>query len=118
MANVQPVGGSFTINAQNTYITPGAHVYGVATKVVQLTSSSFVGSVTVKGRVAGSSATPVAIEYIKRYLNGVVADGSKVSTAITTDSLIEVDSAGIDVVLDCTSFTSGSLAVVTKDLVG
>lgn len=118
MAQLPIIGGSFTIKTADQYVLPAAHFQGVATKVIQLTSSSFSGSVTVKGRVAGSGATPVAIPYIKRYLNGAVADDSKVSTAITTDSLIEVDAAGIDVVLDCTAYTSGSLVAVTKDLVG
>jgi hypothetical protein len=119
MANVQIIGGAFKIDGANAYILSGAHITGVATKVIQLVGSSPVGlSITVKGRVAGSGNTPVAIPYRKRYLNGAVGDDTLVSTAITSDSLIEVNVAGLDVVLDNASYTSGSFAVTTKDLVG
>jgi hypothetical protein len=118
MATLPIVGKSFSIISQDQYITPGANGRSVATKTIQMTSASFSGSITVKGRVSGSTATPVAIPYRKRFLNGAVADDTFVSTAITTDSLIEVNATGIDVVLDCTSYASGTMTVKTFDGIG
>lgn len=118
MANLPIVGGAFKIDGVNAYILPGAAASPVSTKVIQIVGTALVGlSITVKARVAGTTATPVPISYRKRYLNGAVADETNVSTAITTDSLIEVSSAGVDVVLDVTALTSGTAAVTTKDLV-
>lgn len=119
MATLPIIGASFKLDGVNAYVLPGAAPYQVATKVIQLVGTTPVGfSITVKGRVAGTANTPVAIAYRKRYLNGAVGDETNVSTAITTDSLIEVNAAGIDVVLDCTAATSGSFAVSTKDVNG
>ena len=120
MANIPIVGSAFTIN--NTvqgYVLPGANAVAVATKVIQLVGTSPVGfSITVQGRVAGSGNVPVPIPFRKRYLNGAVGDETFASTAITSDSLIEVNAAGIDVVLQVTAATSGTFAVTTKDLQG
>lgn len=117
MATIQPVGNSFKIDGTNVYVLGDGAKYKVSTKVIQLVSSAFSGSIAVKGRVTGTANTPVAIPYRKRYLNGAVGDDTFVSTAITTDSLIEVNADGIDVILDVT-YTSGTMAVRSVDLVG
>jgi hypothetical protein len=83
----------------------------VQTTWVSLVSNSFVGSITVEGKREGSSDTPVAIPYRKLHLNGAVGDGSYVSTAITGTSIIEIPSTGMDVSLNTTSYTSGSMTV-------
>lgn len=120
MANISIIGNSFKIdNTVQGYILGDGAKYKVSTKVIQLVGTSPVGfSITVKGRITGTTITPVAIPYRKRYLNGAVGDDTFVSTAITTDSLIEVNADGIDIVLDVTAATSGSFAVRTVDLVG
>jgi hypothetical protein len=87
------------------------------TKVIQLTSSSFSGTITVKGRRSGSSATPVPIPYKSRYVNGAVGTEAYVTTAITNTSTIEVNASGLDIILDTTAaYTSGSMAVDYVDL--
>jgi hypothetical protein len=45
--------------------------------------------------------------YKKLYLNGSVGDGSLASTAITTNSLIEIPASGMQIALVVT-YTSGS----------
>lgn len=110
MANNFQTGKSpFTINAADTYIIGGDSTGQVSTLTIELTSVSFSGSLTVKARKAGTTQTPVAIPYKSRYLNGSVSTDGNLTTAITTTSLIEVDAAGLDVVVDCTSFVSGSM---------
>jgi hypothetical protein len=119
MATLPIIGPAFKIASADAFVLPASAPYTVGTKVIQLVGAAPVGiAITVKGRLAGTTNTPVAIPYRKRYLNGAVGDETFVSTVITTDSLIEVNAAGIDVVLDNASYTSGSLAVTTKDLVG
>ena len=80
--------------------------------------TSFVGSVTIKGAMAGFGLTAVAIPYTQLYINGAVGDGTQVSTAITTTSVIEVVADGMDVVFSVTSFTSGSGTLYVKPLQG
>lgn len=108
---------SATINATASTNLGDAGVGSVCVKVISLLSSSFSGSIVVKGRMTGTSDTPLAIPYRRRYLNGAVSDDAFGSAAITGTSVIEVNSAGIDVSLD-TTYTSGSMAVRWLDLVG
>lgn len=120
MANVSVDPPLFTasIGAANTYILrPAGH--GVVSRWrISLVSSSFVGSLTVKARAAGSTDTFRAVPYIKLHLNAAVGDASQVSTAITDSSLIEVDSTGMDVAVDCTSYTSGTMALDARPVLG
>ena len=121
MANIQIIGKAFTIGTTvQGYVLPGGMPGSqVSTKVIQLVGTSPVGfSITVQGRTVGSGNAGVPIPYRKRYLNGAVGDDTFVSTAITTDSLIEVNADGIDIILNVTAATSGSFAVTTVDLVG
>lgn len=81
-------------------------------RTIQFTDvDSCDATVTLKGRPRGSSATPVAIPYEKLHLNGSAADGSKVSTGITGNSLIRVDDSGLELVLSVASRTQGSITV-------
>ena len=120
MANIQIIGNNFKIdNTVQGYILGNGAAYKVSTKVIQLIGTAPVGfSITVRGRITGTGNAFVAIPYRKRYLNGLVGDDTFVSTAITTDSLIEVNADGIDILLDVTAATSGSFAVRTVDLIG
>lgn len=98
-----------TINAVKQYLWPEATHGVVGRWIYHLTASSVVGgSITVKGRAAGSGNTFVPIPYRRRYLNGAVGDDTSVTTAITDTSLIDVDATGLDICLDCTAITSGS----------
>lgn len=121
MANLTIIGKSFSVPAtvQGLILAGGTLSANVATKVIQLVGTSPVGfSITVRGRITGTTNAFVAIPYRKRYLNGAVADDTFVSTAITSDSLIEVNADGIDVLLDVTAATSGSFAATQVDLKG
>jgi hypothetical protein len=118
MANVLISGLSFPIDGANAYIIGGQKQGQATLLLIDLRSTAFSGSITVKARAAGSANTPVAIAYRKRYLNGAVGDETFVSTAITTDSIIEVNAAGVDVVLDCTSFVSGLATATVRNITG
>jgi hypothetical protein len=102
----------FTINATANYQLTDVGDGAVGLLVVHIVDGgAYSGTITVKGRAKGNtSGTYVAIPYIKLHLNGAVGDGSQVSTAITTTSLICLDATGLDVSLDVT-FTSGSATV-------
>jgi hypothetical protein len=119
-----PLAAETAMSALTTTITgtgltefPGAGTT-LSTRVFHLTSEDFVGSVTVKARARGTTRTFVPISYMRRYLNGAVSDDTSNAAAITGTSIIQVNGAGLDVALDCTAYTSGTLAVDTDDLVG
>jgi hypothetical protein len=107
------------ISAIQALVLGNSHEGNVSTKVIHLAMTSPVGvTILVKGRLAGSGRTFLPISYRKRYLNGAVGDDTFVSTTITDTSLIEVNAAGIDVELDCTGYTSGTITVDYVDLTG
>lgn len=101
-----------SISAVNTHkigSTPERRVAGAI--LVHLVASGFTGSITVVGRARGSSEAFVAIPYIKLHLNGAVADGTYASTAITGTSVILIPATGLDIALDATAVSAGSVAV-------
>jgi hypothetical protein len=79
---------------------------------VQFKSSSFVGSVTIKARVPRSGMDAVAVAYID------FADGTIKTAALAGDALVLIDCSGLELILDCTAYTSGSLAVAALPLIG
>lgn len=105
----------FTIDGQHAYVVGDTGQRG-GTWTFHLQSSSFNGTVTVKGKGKRSSLTPVAILYSPHFINGsVAAAADPVSTGITGTSLIQVVVAdGMDVVLDCGTYNSGSLSVCAQ----
>lgn len=116
---VQPPYAAVTINAANDWKLVHPKSGTVSRWLLEFSNdNTFVGSVTIKGHVSGSALSPVAIPYIKLYQNGAVGDGSQVSDAITTTSIIEVFADGLDVVFSCTSFTSGSGTLTVRPLQG
>ncbi len=74
--------------------------------------TSFSCSVTIKGSVIDSNYTLIALGYKNQ------ATGTNATAAITGNALVLVDAAGLNVVLDCTSYTSGSLAFTAIPMVG
>lgn len=118
--------GTFTIDATGLYSLGIGHLGFSSAINVQLVSDSFSGSITVKARnlAAGAASPsndtvpPVLIPYTKLYLNGSVADGSTVSTAITTSSLIQIPSSGMEIVLDAGTVTSGTITVYFTPVAG
>ena len=70
---------------------------------ISLVSLSFVGSVTIKKRQAGTSDAFAAVPYIPWHLNGSASDGVMVGTAITGTSHIEVPAENEDIDIDCTA---------------
>ena len=115
---VQPPYADVTINAQNDYVLVHPNSGTVTRWLIQFNSGTFSGSVTIKGHVSGSALAAVAIPYIQLYINGAVGDGSQVSTAITTTSIIEVVADGMDVIFSVTSYTSGSGVLTVRPLLG
>lgn len=89
----------------------------LSTRVFHIVCTGATVSIVVKGRAKGSNKTYVAIPYKKRFLNGAVADDSFVSAAITDTSIVEVNSAGLDLALDVT-YTSGTVTVDSDEMVG
>lgn len=118
MANVTNPPSGYVIAAADAHILGGDSTGQVSVVMIELTSSSFSGSITIKGRKAGTALTPVAIPYKSRFLNNAVGTEAYVSTAITNTSLIEVNAAGLDIVVDCTSRASGSMALDYLWLIG
>lgn len=100
-----------TIDSVNNFVVGGNANGGVSTLTAHLTANAFTGSITVKGRKRGTARAFVAIPYKSRYLNGAVAADASVTTAITGTSIIEVNSAGLDISFDCTAVSGGNVAV-------
>lgn len=101
----------FTINSADDYVLGGAHSENVATWHIHLVKVSGTVSLTVKSRSANreaSAATPLAVPYCARYLNGVVSNDALVTTTITDTSMILVPASGQSIVL-----SSGNTGVVT-----
>jgi hypothetical protein len=79
--------------------------------------NGFTGSITIKARPTGSGiadSAALAIPYTKRNLAGVVADDTTVSAAITGDALVSVIADGLDIVLDVTAVSAGSMTVYAR----
>jgi hypothetical protein len=109
---------TFTLNSADEYVVGGDAGQGGAFMLIQLVSTSFSGSITVKARASGSAAAEVPIPYKRRNLAGSVSDDTSVSAAITDSALIEINCLGLDVVLDCTAYTSGTMAVYVRPRAG
>lgn len=110
----------FTIDVDGTYELGGVgRMRG--RMAIQITKvGGYDGSITVEARVAengdAAGAGYVAVPYIKRQLNGSVADDSTVSTGITDSSLIVMDCDGQDVALVSAGRTVGSMTVKVKKI--
>lgn len=123
---INHTGNPFTISATGLYSLGTGHQYTNSLINVHLVSNSFSGSVTIVARNLTAAQTspnddtlaPVAIPYTKLYLNGSVADGSTVSTAITTTSLIQVPASGMEILINAGTVTSGTLTVYFTPLMG
>lgn len=123
MANLQKTTRKFTITTQDTYIIGDADLSFVGTIAVHLVSSSFSGTIRVKARARGKTADDdtvafVQVPYLKRFLNGSVADDSIVSADITDTSLILIPASGQSIALDCTTFNSGTMTAYVHKLQG
>lgn len=124
MATVQASGSKFKIAGVNLYILGNASESSIGAWLIRLVSSSFSGSITVVGNDGGKAVVDDAVAFVpivyhQNYLNGSVADGTLVSTAITGESLIIVPASGMSVGLNVTSYVSGSLiAYVTPITAG
>lgn len=101
-----------TINATGQYILGLPVSDRVSTWVIQFEDSSFSGSVTIKGAIADSTYTLKSLAYKD------MTAGTNSTSAITGSALVLVDSSGLVMVLDCTSYTSGSLSYIARPMVG
>lgn len=101
----------FTMDGSHTYVIGDTGQRG-GTWTIQFQAVSGTRSIVVAAKAKRSSLTPVAILYSPLYLNGsVAAAADPVSTAITTDSLIQVVAAdGMDICL-VNTHTTGSITV-------
>lgn len=123
MAVVQIPGPKFTLKSADAFYIGNAEVTYVSTWAIMLVSNTFSGSITIKSRIQGDvaaadSVVPVAVCYQARFINGSVGTDAIVSTAITGTSLIIVPATGQSIVIDCTSFTSGSMTVYAYPYAG
>lgn len=80
--------------------------------LVQFRSASFVGSVTIKGKAGGSQFPLLALAYKD------MEAGTNATAAFTGGGMALVDATGLEVVLDCTSYTSGDLDYEAHPVVG
>ena len=87
----------------------------VSSWLVQFQSASFSGSVTIKGKASANAASAYTLSALG-YKD--MATSAVATAAITGNALVLVDGSGLNVILDCTSFTSGSLGFVALPLVG
>jgi hypothetical protein len=69
----------------------------VSTKVVQVTFNGLTGGIAITARLSGTNRTAVPIPFRRRYLNGAVGDDTYVSGSLTSDSLIEINAAGVEI---------------------
>ena len=115
---VAPPWTPVAIVAANAHYLQPANSGIVNRWTIGLNSASFSGSVTIKCRPTGTADTPVASPYIGLYVNGAVGTGAATTTAITGTSNIEVDATGMEVVVDCTSYTSGTLTMTLRHAIG
>jgi hypothetical protein len=75
-------------------------------------TGTFVGSLTLVARKRGDTTRPFrTVPYKSNYLNGAAGTGALVTTAITTDSLIEAQGGALEFGLLVTAYTSGYLDV-------
>jgi hypothetical protein len=95
----------------------------VSTKVVRLAlgTTPMVGSFAINGRITGESGAFVPIPYKRRVLNGVASDDTIVSAAITTNAIIEINAAGLEIQVAWT-YTSGAVGtgagITWQDMAG
>lgn len=110
---------SFTITAAGLYsLGTGSNAVSSVINIQFSDLSSFSGSIAVKARNIAAAAlypsvdtvAPVGMPYTKWFLNGSAGDGTTVTTGITGNSLIQVISSGMEIVLDVT-YTSGTMSV-------
>jgi hypothetical protein len=100
----------FTMDASANYVLGDVGPRG-GVLTIQLDAVSGTRSVAVKCRAKGATAW-LACCYRPLNLNGSASDGVEVSTAITTNSVIQIPIAdGLEVSLENTH-TSGSMTVV------
>lgn len=120
MAVVQlsPPYADVTVSAVNAYYLAPANSGVVNRWAIQIVSNTWTGSATIKGRLIGTAATPVAIPYLSIYLNGAVGTGGLVSTAITGTSIIEVNASEIEVVVDVTASSANNMTLSVRPVLG
>lgn len=114
MADIQET-DQFTITAINRFIVGNVAQY-MGTMTIQIDNdNSLAGAaIEVQARARQTTLTFVPIPYVKLYLNGTVADGTAVSTSITTSSLIQIPVCdGLEIALNVTTATAvtGSASV-------
>lgn len=100
------------IDAATQYELGNPMIDRVCSYTIQFQSTDFVGSVTIKGAVDGTAFTTLALAYKN------MSTGLNATAAITGNALVLVDASGIGISLDCTAYTSGSLAYKAVPLIG
>ena len=117
--------GNFTatINAANSYTLPPGWTgptSPVSRWLIEITNTAtFNGTLIVKARLAGQVRALKPVPYIGLYVNGAVGTGSATTSNLSTaamvgDSLIEVDATEMEIVVDCTAYTSGSCVMTAR----
>lgn len=100
-------GKTFTVDATGQTNLGEAVPGGVVSSwAIEFISSSFSGSVTIRAKSSFSTQTTYQAKGYKDQTTDTVA-----TAAITGNALVLVDSTGLDVQIDCASYTSGDLIV-------
>jgi hypothetical protein len=79
--------------------------------------AGWTGSITIKARPTGSGIADnaaLAIPYTRRNLGGAISDDTSVVVALTADALVQVNADGLDIVLDVTAASAGSMTVYVR----
>ena len=120
MANVilSPPFADVTVSAVNAYFLQPINSQVVNRWAIQIVSNTWTGSATIKGRLLGTTATPVAIPYIGIYVNGAVGTGAATTSALTTTSIIEVDASEIEVIVDVTASSANNMTLSVRPVLG
>src|SRR5688500_8926143 len=110
MSNSRVITG--VIDADEEFNLPNPMADRVCSYLIQFESASFSGEVTIKGAALDSKNTLLALAYKN------MSTGLNATAAITGNAAVLVDAAGLGLVLDCTAYTSGSLAYTAVPLIG
>lgn len=104
----------YTIDTNDTFILKTGQTDSAmpSVRAVKLTKvGGFDGSIQVVARPRKSTADFVAHPYEGQYVNGSVADGSRISTAITDTTHMLLDDTALEIALICTGRTTGSMTL-------
>lgn len=122
MADIPQMNPKWTITGTGTNLIGDVDRLFVGTFAVQFVNTgSFVGTIKIQSRLidaAPDAVTSVQVPYLARYLNAAVSDNLYHTADITDASLIYIPASGENTVINCSAYTSGTMTVYVRRLVG